>query len=235
MNSKNKSITKTLTINKITTCFLYKKTQFNRLTTLGKENLDFLKPTQSNLSKNYYHQILAYDLILKQNYKTLMELPRLKKIVLNTTSKKYLNDKKLMLLTLAALELLSGQKPQLTYAKNSIANFKIRQHQILGCTLVLRENLLYSFLDKLSKIIFPSIRDFLKKNQTGDLLSKHSDHKLMQVSAHNFGLKNLMIFPELETNYDLVDAFHGMNLTFVFAQSTKKNSSLLLSGFQIPQ
>nr|QGT76955.1 ribosomal protein L5 [Micractinium pusillum] len=215
-------------------------------------------PYQTPLSQEYEKRILTYDLILKQNYTNIMQLPRLDKIVLNTTSKRYVTDKKEILFTVAALELLSGQKTQLTYARKSVANFKIRQDQILGCKVVLHENLMYAFLEKLSRIILPRFRDFTPKkihtqnNLNNGLMGKRQSLKCKKFIAYTFGLKNLMLFPELENHYELVENFRGMNLTFVFSMShqknfpnksdtlnLKKNSlekelALILSGFQIP-
>jgi large subunit ribosomal protein L5 len=204
---------------------------------------NFLITNQDNFSKKYYQKILAYDLILKQNYTTVMEIPRIEKIVLNTTSKIFINDKKIILFTLAALELISGQKPQLNYARKSIANFKLRQHQILGCKVVLRQSLMYSFLDKLSKIIFPRIRDYSKKkfitqNNPNNQVTVYKNmfllpyHKLKKKSTYSLGFQNMMIFPELENNFELVDSFKGMNITFVLSNSNQ--SPLVLSGFQLP-
>nr|AST08860.1 50S ribosomal protein L5 [Chlorella sp. ATCC 30562] len=208
------------------------------------KNCNFLITNQENLSKKHYQHILIYDLILKHNYTTVMQLPCLEKIVLNTTSKKYINDKKLILLTLATLELISGQKPQLTYAQKSIANFKIRQHQLIGCKVILCNNLMYNFLDKLSKIIFPRIRDYSKKKLSKQRNSNHlpilynkQDKSFFfskKRTTHNFGFQNLMIFPELENNFELMDSFNGMNLTFVLSNSNKKSTLLVMSGFQMP-
>ena len=228
------------------------------MTTKKIKHLPILKNNLiTNLSKNYYEKVLTYDLILKQNYTNIMQLPRIEKIVLNTTSKNYVNDKKYILFTLAALELLSGQKPQLTYAKKSVANFKIRQHQILGCKVVLRKNLMYIFLEKLSRIILPRIRDSAKKNHmtqiNQNLEFSHSlkknffgpySTKSKEFIAYTFGLKNLMMFPELENHFELVENFRGMNLTFVLSACPNANFKnqtdnsiellLILSGLQIP-
>jgi large subunit ribosomal protein L5 len=204
-----------------------------------------LVQNRENLSKNYYEKILAYDLILKQNYTTIMKLPRIEKIILNTTSKKSINDKKFILFTLAALEMITGQKPHLTYAQKSIANYKIRQHQLIGCKVVLSEKLLFTFLDKLCKIIFPRIREYskkkiittishLQKNQTNRQNLLDFRNKSMKLSSCSLGFHNMMIFPELENHFELVENFRGMNLTFVFSNSNIKKSSLLLSGFQLP-
>lgn len=208
-----------------------------------ENNYKFLLANQTHLSKKYYQDIIAGDLILKQNYTTIMQLPCIEKIVLNTSSKIYTNDKKYILFTLAALELLSGQKPQLTYARKSVANFKIREQQILGCKVILRENQMYAFLEKLSKIIFPRIRDYSKKNkmtqtnQTSLITTSSCKPKTSTIdkfSSFNLGFQNMMIFPELENHYELVDTFRGMNLTFVLSNSNQKTCSLILSGFQLP-
>jgi large subunit ribosomal protein L5 len=188
--------------------------------------------TRKSLSKKYYQDILIFDLILKQNVTTVMQLPSVEKIVLNTTSKNYVNDKKFINSTLGALELLSGQNVQLTHSRKSIANFKIRQDQIVGCKVVLGENLMYDFLDKLSKVIFPRIRDYSKNNSLFQT-NRNYPEKCSKI-AYNFGFQNMMIFPELENHYDLVEIFRGMNCTFVLSNCTPKTSLLLLSGFQLP-
>lgn len=185
--------------------------------------------TRKSLSEKFYRDIVAPDLILKQHVTTVMQLPRLDKIVLNTTSKSYVDDKKFVNSTLGALELLSGQNVQLTHSRKSIANFKIRQDQILGCKMVLSENIMYGFLDKLSKIIFPRVLEFSKKN----VVAASGQKKNWKI-AHNFGFQNMMLFPELENHYDLVEIFRGMNCTFVLSNCTPKTSLLVLSGFQLP-
>ena len=195
----------------------------------------YLLPGRDSLSKTYYQNVVSYDLLLKQNYKTVMQLPRLEKIVLNTTSKIYITDKKYIFFTAAALELLSGQKPKLTYARKSIANFKLRESQIIGCQIVLQKTQMYAFLDKLSKIIFPRIRDYSKRKPV--TVSKFTTMETSVVtnkSTQTFGFKNVMIFPELENHFELVDNFRGMNLNLIVSNSTQKASELLFSGFQLP-
>lgn len=187
------------------------------------------------LSEKFYQNVIAYDLILKQNLTSIMQLPRLQKIVLNTTSKIYIHEKKHLLFTLAALELISGQKPHLTFARKSIANFKVRQSQILGCRVTLRENEMYIFLDKLSKIVFPRLRDSSKKKENTFNTLKNLPEKTRGVNdSVSFGFQNVMIFPELENHYELVDHFRGMNVSFVVSNSTRQFSRLVLSGFQFP-
>lgn len=185
----------------------------------------------SNSTEKFYKTIITLDLLLKQNHKNIMELPKIEKILVNTTSKNYVNEKKHLLLTLAALELVSGQKPQLTTARQSVSNFKIRENQILGCKVSLSERTLYNFIEKLSKIVFPKIRDFSKKSKR-EYSIQHS--WISKTSTINLGFQNLMIFPELENHYELVEGFRGMNISFVLKNSTPKTCFLLLSGFQLP-
>lgn len=258
-----------------------------KLPILKRNTGECRKNFPNNLSKIFYQKILTYDLVLKNNYTSIMQLPRLEKIILNTTSKSYVQDKKALVFTLAALEFISGQKPQLTYAKKSIANFKIRQHQILGCKVVLKENLMYPFLEKLSRIILPRLaakkvkkrnfftflaRDYPQKNKNflaksphylnpSSISRKTGRNKGFQPAkflAYTLGLKNVMIFPELESHFELVEDLRGLTLTFVFSTGYHKKSFnklntpnpksneilnskiienellLLLSGFQIP-
>ena len=200
----------------------------------GKKINVFFAFDREPLSEKYYKTVLAYDLLLKQNYTSIMQIPRFEKLVVNTTSKIYINDKKHIIFTLAALELISGQKPALTYARKSIANFKVREHQIIGCRVSLRENHMYIFLDKLSKIVFPRLRDYSKKNTQEKILKRDLVPKKNGLSSMSFGFQNLMVFPELENHYELVDNFRGMDVSFVVSNSTHKSCSLLLSGFQLP-
>lgn len=203
---------------------------FNKFKTPQKYVL-IEKTNRNSLSKKYYRDIISYDLLLKQNYETIMQLPCLDKIVLNTTSKLYSSDKKYIFFTLAALELISSQKPQLTFARKSIANFKIREAQILGCQVVLHQNQMYNLLDKLCKIVLPRIRENNEKKSIGLHFKYQRAH---QLATWSFGLKTLLIFPELETHYDLVDNFRGMDVTFVCSNVTQKTSRLLFSGLQLP-
>lgn len=222
-----------------TTNINIKKSELLEKKDVSKKSFDFLNLRRESLSEKYYQNVLAYDLILKQNYKSIMQLPGIEKGVVNTTSKVYITDKKHIVFTLAALELISGQKPQLTYAKKSIANFKVREHQIIGCKVTLRGNQIYSFLDKLSKILFPRIRDYSKKKSQSSQFTQSKKHcflnkKSSQLVTWSFGFQNLMIFPELENHYELVDNFRGMDLSFSVSNSNSKTCRLLLSGFQLP-
>lgn len=174
----------------------------------------------STQCQKYYQQIISQDLILKQNYRTIMELPSIKKIILNTTSKLYVLDKKYIIPAFIALELLSGQKMKSTYAKKSIATFKIRKNQTLGCKTTLRDQVMYTFLHKFVKIILTRIRDFSGNLDYNGNLS--------------IGMTNCMIFPELENNFELFESLRGFNITFVVSTQHKQDALLLYTAFQIP-
>jgi len=206
-----------------------KTQQTNQIHSLNPQTMSLFFEDYQPLSEKFYQSIISYDLILKQNFKTPMQLPCLDKIVLSTTSKNYVLEKKNLLVTLAAFELISGQKPKLTLAKQSVSNFKIRQDQILGCKVVLQKKLMYEFLDKLSQIIFPRLREHKKKQINACRL-----RKVQGFCSLNYGIQNLMTFPELENHYELVDSFKGMNLTIIMSNSTPQISFLILTGFQLP-
>jgi len=178
----------------------------------------------TNRYKLYYSNIICQDLILKQNYNTIFEIPSFKKIILNTTSKHYMNNKKSIISALLGLELITGRKPKLTYAKNSIASFKLRNNQLLGCKVTLRGAALYNFLDLIITIILPRLRDF----------SKISINSFKKPINYSLGFRNLLIFPELEDHFELFELFKGFNINFIMSSSNISDCSLLSSAFQLP-
>ena len=178
----------------------------------------------TTISLKYYQQIICRDLLLKQNYSNVMELPSVNKINLNTSSSLFVQDKKYILPALVALEFITGQKIKYTSAKKSIATFKIRQNQVLGCKITLRNQYMYKFLSKFLVIIAPRIRDF----------SGISTKKLENLSYFTIGIKNLMIFPELENHFELFETCRGLNISFGISTKKANDAILLLSAFQIP-
>jgi large subunit ribosomal protein L5 len=178
----------------------------------------------TNRFKLYYNHIICQDLILKQNYSTIFQLPSFKKITINTSSKLFLIDKKYIVPSILGLEMITGQKPKLTYAKKSIASFKIRENQLLGYKVTLRGPSLYLFLDLLFSIVLPRLRDF-----SG--ISRKSFDKYGNFSL---GLSNLMIFPELENYFDFFEFFRGLNINFSVSGSNLQEITLLYTAFQLP-
>jgi large subunit ribosomal protein L5 len=181
--------------------------------------------TNKNRFKLYYDHVICQDLILKQNYTTIFQLPSFKKVIINTSSKLYLLDKKYIVPSILGVELITGQKPKLTYAKKSIASFKIRENQLLGCKVTLRGASLYLFLDLLITMILPRLRDFYG-------ISIKSFDKSGNFSL---GFSNLMIFPELENHFEFFELFKGLNINFSISGSNLDDISLLYTAFQLPR
>lgn len=172
----------------------------------------------------YYKQVVCRDLILKYNYNNVMELPSIKKIVINTTSKIYVADKKYMIPALTALEMITGQKLIINKSKKSIATFKIRKGQPIGCKVTLRNPILYSFLYKFIIMILPRSRDF---------------NGLLRQSINNSGhcsisITNVMLFPELENYYEFFETIRAFNVNFGVSVRDRSQAYALYSALQIP-
>lgn len=181
--------------------------------------------TNKNRFKLYYDHVICQDLILKQNYSTIFQLPSFKKVIINTSSKLYLIDKKYIAPSILGVELITGQKPKLTYAKKSIASFKIRENQLLGCKVTLRGAPLYLFLELVVTIILPRLRDF-----SGISLKSFDKY-----GNFSLGFSNLMIFPELENHFEFFELFKGLNINFSLSGSDLDEISLLYTAFQLPR
>ena len=171
--------------------------------------------------ENYFKEIISHDLVVQCFINTIMEITPPEKIVLSTSSKKTIQDKKQLVVGLAALKMISGQKSQPTRAKRSIAVFKLRKGSIIGCKVTLRKKALYSFLDKLSFLALPRSRL--------SLVHQGSNAN----SCFGIGISDPFIFIELEGHYDLFQSLHGIDVTFGTAIKQKGMLELLLSGLQM--
>jgi large subunit ribosomal protein L5 len=172
----------------------------------------------------YYSQIVCVDLVLKQNYSNIHEIPTFQKLVVNTSSASYKADKKTLIPPVFAVELLTGQKPILTCAKKSVASFQIREGEILGCKVTLRKGLLKSFLEILVTVVLPRSREF-----QGFFINPSQNPHVFSTSV-----TNLLTFPQLENHFEYFQKFQALNITLFFNKSTPQASRLLLSAFQIP-
>jgi large subunit ribosomal protein L5 len=176
------------------------------------------------LAEKHFKDIIVDDLILKQNYKNIMEIPKIDKIVLNSSSKHIVNEKKYLIPTLFGLELISGQKLNLTKAKKSIATFKLRKNQTIGGKVTLREYKKICFLEKLIKITLPRLSEyhgtsFYSFDEKGNL---------------NIGIKNILIFPELENYFQYFENISGINICIQTSTKNRKEAHLLFSSYQLP-
>lgn len=175
----------------------------------------------NRLKEKYVNEIVP-SLIKKHNYTTIMEVPKLEKIVINMGVGDATGNSKLLEAAAHDLELISGQKPVITKARKSIAGFKIREGQSIGCKVTLRGNNMYNFMDKLVSIGLPRVRDFR------GVSSKAFDGR----GNYTLGIKEQLIFSEIE--YDAVVKVRGMDIVFVTTAKSNEEAYDLLSELGIP-
>lgn len=172
--------------------------------------------------KQFYRDTVVKQLTEQFGYKSVMEVPRIEKIVLNMGVGEAVADKKIMENALADLEKISGQKPIVTKAKKSVASFKIRDGYPVGCKVTLRHERMYEFLDRLVSVAIPRIRDF--RGVSGKSFDGRGNY--------NMGIKEQIIFPEIE--YDKIDALRGMNITITTTAKSDEEARALLTAFSFP-
>ena len=175
----------------------------------------------NRLKEKYLNEIIP-SLTSKYNYKTIMEVPKLEKIVINIGVGDATSNSKLLEAAVKELELISGQKPVITKAKKSIAGFKLREGQSIGCKVTLRGENMYNFLDKLISIGLPRVRDF------HGVSPKAFDGR----GNYTLGIKEQLIFSEIE--YDDVVKVRGMDIVFVTTAKTNEEAFDLLKELGIP-
>ena len=172
--------------------------------------------------KDKYQKEVTGALMKKFAYKNVNELPRLEKIVINMGVGEAVGNSKALDAAVVDLTIIAGQKPIITKAKKSIANFKIREGMPIGTKVTLRGERMYQFLDKLINIALPRVRDFRGVNP------KSFDGR----GNYNLGVKEQLIFPEIE--YDKVDAIRGMDIVIVSTAKTDEEAHELLKQFGMP-
>ena len=175
-----------------------------------------------NRLKEKYQNEIAGAMQKKFGYKNVMQIPKLDKIVINMGVGEAKDNAKALEGALKDMEIISGQKPVITKAKKSIANFKIREGMNLGCKVTLRGDKMYDFLDRLVNLALPRVRDFRGVNP--DAFDGRGDYAL--------GIKEQLIFPEIE--YDKVDKVRGMDVIFVTTAKTDEEARELLTLFGMP-
>ncbi len=169
-----------------------------------------------------YNKDVVPALMKQFGYKSVMEVPRVQKIVLNMGVGEAIGDKKLLENAAGDMQKLSGQKPVVTKARKAIAVFKIREGYPIGCMVTLRQQRMYEFLDRLISIALPRVRDF--RGVSGRSFDGRGNF--------NMGVKEQIIFPEIE--YDKIDAVRGMNITITTTAKTDAEAKALLSAFRFP-
>ena len=175
----------------------------------------------SRLKENYQNEIVP-AMVKKFGYKNIMQVPKLDKIVINMGVGEAKENAKLLEAAMGDLEIISGQKPVVTRAKNSIANFKLREGMAIGCKVTLRGEKMYEFLDRLVNLALPRVRDF--RGVSADSFDGRGNYAL--------GIKEQIIFPEIE--FDKVDKVRGMDVIIVTTAKTDEEAKELLRLFNMP-
>ena len=175
----------------------------------------------SRLRDKYQNEIVD-AMIQKFGYKNIMEVPKLDKIVVNMGVGEAKENAKILDAAMSDMEAITGQKAVVTRAKNSVANFKIREGMAIGCKTTLRGEKMYEFVDRLINLALPRVRDFRGVNPNA--FDGRGNYAL--------GIKEQIIFPEIE--YDKVDKVRGMDIIFVTTAKTDEEARELLRLFNMP-
>ena len=172
--------------------------------------------------KDQYQNEIVDAMIKKFGYKNIMEVPKLDKVVINMGVGEAKDNAKVLESAVADMEKITGQKAVLTRAKNSVANFKIRDGMPSGCKVTLRGEKMYEFVDRLINLALPRVRDFRGVNPNA--FDGRGNYAL--------GIKEQLIFPEIE--YDKIDKVRGMDVIFVTTAKTDEEARELLTQFNMP-
>tara|TARA_B100000949_G_C14202023_1_gene416410 strand:+ start:321 stop:857 length:537 start_codon:yes stop_codon:yes gene_type:complete len=175
-----------------------------------------------NTFNEYYRDNVVPNLMDQFKYTSPMEVPRLKKITLNMGLGAAVDDKKLLETGVEELTQISGQKAVYTYAKKSIANFKLREGMPIGCKVTLRKEKMYDFFEKLIKISLPRVRDFRGLSQ------KSFDGR----GNYTLGIKEHIIFPEID--FDRIDKIKGLDITITTTAKNDQEALELFKQFNFP-
>ena len=175
----------------------------------------------SRLKEQYQNEIVD-AMIKKFGYKNIMEVPKLDKVVINMGVGEAKENAKVLESAIADMEKIAGQKAVVTRAKNSVANFKIREGMPIGCKVTLRGEKMYEFVDRLINLALPRVRDFRGVNPNA--FDGRGNYAL--------GIKEQLIFPEIE--YDKIDKVRGMDVIFVTTAKTDEDARELLKQFNMP-
>lgn len=172
--------------------------------------------------KDYYKSEVAPALLKKFGYKSVMQIPKLDKIVVNVACGEAAGNAKMLDAVVADLAKITGQKPIICRARKSVANFKLREGMPIGAKVTLRNEMMYEFLDRFFNVALPRVRDFRGINPNS------FDGR----GNYSVGLKEQLIFPEIE--YDKIDKIRGMDITFITTAKTDEEARELLALMGAP-
>ena len=172
--------------------------------------------------QEHYEKVVRQTLVEEFKYSNEMQIPKLEKIVVNMGLGESGRETKKVEGAVADLMAITGQRPVVTLAKKSIANFKLREGTTVGCKVTLRRGRMYEFLDRLVTIALPRVRDF----------HGISDNSFDGKGNYSLGLKEQIVFPEID--YDTVDEVRGLDVAIVTTAQTNEEGKALLKGFNMP-
>ena len=175
-----------------------------------------------NRLKERYQKELVPALMKTLNLESVMQVPRLEKVVVNIGMGEAMDDSKAMDAAVSDVTQITGQKPVITKARKSIANFKLREGRAIGVKVTLRGERMWAFVDRLVNIVLPRVRDF--RGVSADAFDGRGNYTL--------GLREQLIFPEIE--YDKIDKIRGMEITIVTTSPTDDQAALLLQLLGMP-
>lgn len=180
----------------------------------------------------HYKQIICPDFILQYPVDNIMQIPCIEKIVLNSSSKTIIQNKKAHLPPLLGLKVISGQKSKNTWARKSIAAFKLREKNLLGCKVTLRATFMYVFLEKLIIDVLPRVK--LHQEYTKDKYKENLHSYLDNNGNYNVGISDPFFFRELETHFESFKSLSGFNITLVTSSQRLEKMALIFNSLQIP-
>lgn len=172
--------------------------------------------------KDFYVSDVAPAMMKKFGYKSVMQIPKLEKVVINVGAGEAKDNAKVIDAIMSDLALITGQKPVICRAKKSVANFKLREGMPIGVKVTLRNEKMYEFVDKLFNVAFPRVRDF--RGISADSFDGRGNYST--------GIKEQLIFPEIE--YDKIDKVRGMDINFITTANTDEEGKELLSLMGAP-
>ena len=175
----------------------------------------------SNVKELYVNEV-APALMKQFNYKSVMQIPKLEKVVVNVGCSEAKDNSKVIDAVVADIKKITGQQPIVCKAKKSVANFKLREGMPIGVKVTLRGERMYEFVDRLFNVALPRVRDFNVIN--GNSFDGRGNY--------SFGIKEQLIFPEIE--YDKIDALRGMDISFVTTAQTDEEAKALLKALGAP-
>ena len=175
----------------------------------------------SNLREKYTSEF-APALMKQFNYKSVMQIPKIEKVVVNVGCSEAKDNSKVIDSVISDIEQITGQHPIVCKAKKSVANFKLREGQPIGVKVTLRGERMYEFIERLFEVALPRVRDFHGIN--GNSFDGRGNY--------SFGIKEQLIFPEIE--YDKIDALRGMDISFVTTATTDEEAKALLKALGAP-